>query len=151
MAKLGRPKLPKRERNGKILGVRFTIAERRMLDDVARAAGVSLSDWSRNVLLAQARSVTGEETMVARSNPTGGVPHGARTTEVDGRVYWMEQTRGEPRPQVTVVDADAGEIQGYFYPIRPGYPHVSFHPAEASNGRQTEIVNVIANRFSGGI
>jgi predicted HicB family RNase H-like nuclease len=51
MPKIGRPKLPKRERRGKLLGVRFTDAERRELDAAANAAGKTLSQWARDTLL----------------------------------------------------------------------------------------------------
>jgi hypothetical protein len=146
MAKLGRPTLLKRERNSKMLGVRFTTAERRMLDGAAQNANASLSEWARNVLLAEAQRASGEQrTTTTRSNPTDGVPHGARTTEANGRTYWMEQTRGEPRPQVTVVDVDTGEIEGHFYPIRRGFPHVAYQPP------QSAVLGEIANRFSHGI
>ena len=54
--KLGRPKLPKRERKGKLLCVRFTDAERRELDAAAKALGASLSEWARLALLVAARN-----------------------------------------------------------------------------------------------
>lgn len=54
--KLGRPKLPKRQRKGNLLGVRFTDAERKELDAAADAVGATLSTWARDVLLAAARA-----------------------------------------------------------------------------------------------
>lgn len=54
--KIGRPKLPKGERKGKLLGVRFTDAERKELDGAADAVRATLSTWARDVLLAAVRA-----------------------------------------------------------------------------------------------
>jgi hypothetical protein len=147
-ARMGRPPKPKADRAAKLLGVQFTNAERRELEAAAKLAGESLSEWARNLLLSAALQAAGEEHAM---NTTSNVPNGARTTEYDRRRYWMEQTRGEPRPQIAVVDAESGEIQGYFYPIRPGFPHVAHQPYTLGDARQSEIVGVIANRFDHGI
>ena len=54
-AKIGRPKLPKRECKGKLLGVRFMDAERREIDAAAKAAEMALSEWARCVPIAASR------------------------------------------------------------------------------------------------
>lgn len=54
--KIGRPKLAKAEAKGKILGVRFTPAERKQLEDTAHRAKKTLSNWVRETLLDQAGS-----------------------------------------------------------------------------------------------
>ena len=49
--KIGRPRLKTAERKGKVTGVRFTPAERRLLERAASDSGQSLSQWMRAVLL----------------------------------------------------------------------------------------------------
>ena len=49
--KIGRPRLKNAERKGKVTGVRFTPAERRILERAASESGKSLSQWMRSVLL----------------------------------------------------------------------------------------------------
>ena len=49
--KIGRPKLGKADAKGKILGVRFTPAERKQIERAAQAANKTLSDWARDALL----------------------------------------------------------------------------------------------------
>jgi uncharacterized protein (DUF1778 family) len=56
--KMGRPRLPKKLAKGALLSVRFLEDERLLLDQAAKRAGISVSAWARNVLLAEAaRSV----------------------------------------------------------------------------------------------
>jgi hypothetical protein len=50
--KIGRPKLAKADAKGKILGVRFTPAERKQLEQAAQRADKTLSNWARETLLA---------------------------------------------------------------------------------------------------
>jgi hypothetical protein len=47
---MGRPKLPAKERQNVILGIRLTKAEKRALVEAAGNAGVSLSTHIRNLL-----------------------------------------------------------------------------------------------------
>ena len=54
--KLGRPKIPKSDRKGKITGVRFTPDERRTIDTAALSEGLELSKWIRKTLLEAAKS-----------------------------------------------------------------------------------------------
>ena len=49
--KLGRPPVQKKLAKGSLLSVRFSESERKVLDNAAEAAGVSLSKWSREALL----------------------------------------------------------------------------------------------------
>ena len=52
--KTGRPKLKHTERKGEIIGVRFTVEERKRLEAVAAKSGNPLSQWARKSLLATA-------------------------------------------------------------------------------------------------
>jgi predicted HicB family RNase H-like nuclease len=47
---LGRPPIPKKERQSKIIGLRFTSEERKDLEAAAKKAGLSLSDYIRSKL-----------------------------------------------------------------------------------------------------
>jgi uncharacterized protein (DUF1778 family) len=54
--KLGRPKIPKADRKGKMAGVRLTPDERKTLDSAALIEGLGLSKWMRKTLLDAAKS-----------------------------------------------------------------------------------------------
>jgi uncharacterized protein (DUF1778 family) len=54
--KLGRPKIPKSDRKGKITGVRLTPDERKTIDTAAFNEGLELSKWIRKTLLEAAKS-----------------------------------------------------------------------------------------------
>ena len=47
-AKVGRPKLPKGEAKGRIVPVRFTMDSLRAMEQAARRAKLSLSEWIRS-------------------------------------------------------------------------------------------------------
>ena len=47
---MGRPKLPAKERQSVILGIRLTKAEKRALEEAAGKAGLSLSNYVRQLL-----------------------------------------------------------------------------------------------------
>lgn len=49
----GRPKLPVSERSAAVVTVRVTRTEKRELEDAARKAGLTLSEWLRQKLLAE--------------------------------------------------------------------------------------------------
>jgi predicted HicB family RNase H-like nuclease len=49
--RMGRPPLAKKERKAAHLSVRLTEAEHRAAERAAKATGVGLSEWARNVLL----------------------------------------------------------------------------------------------------
>jgi predicted HicB family RNase H-like nuclease len=53
-AKVGRPKLAKGEARGKMTQFRLQPEEKKMLEDVARKQGLTLSDWIRQTLKAAA-------------------------------------------------------------------------------------------------
>ncbi len=139
----GRPPKAESERRGSLLCVRLVDIERAAIVAAAERAGESESEWARRVLLARIQ----EDLLIQKD----GVPHGARSIEIDGQTYWMEQTRGLPRPQIAVVEAKSGDTQGYFYPIVPGSPHVGHSPAESGNQEQTRVVGEIAIKFPFGI
>jgi uncharacterized protein (DUF1778 family) len=48
--KPGRPKLPKGEAKGKVLGLRFTAEEVKKVTAAARAKKQTVSDWMRSTL-----------------------------------------------------------------------------------------------------
>jgi len=50
MAKMGRPPMPMKKRQSKIIGLRFTSEERKELERSARKAGLSLSEYIRSKL-----------------------------------------------------------------------------------------------------
>jgi uncharacterized protein (DUF1778 family) len=54
--KMGRPKIPKADRKGKIAGVRLSPDERKTLDSAAFEEGLGLSKWMRKTLLDAAKS-----------------------------------------------------------------------------------------------
>jgi uncharacterized protein (DUF1778 family) len=54
--KMGRPKIPKADRKGKIAGVRLSPDERKTLDSAALKEGLGLSKWMRKTLLDAAKS-----------------------------------------------------------------------------------------------
>jgi uncharacterized protein (DUF1778 family) len=55
--KMGRPKIPKADRKGKMTGVRLTQNERKAIDSAALKEGLELSKWMRKTLLDAAKSV----------------------------------------------------------------------------------------------
>jgi hypothetical protein len=57
--KLGRPKLPKRKARGFVTSIRFLPDEDEQICAAALKAGLSKSDWMRQVLLDAARSAKG--------------------------------------------------------------------------------------------
>ena len=54
---MGRPKIPKADRKGKMTGVRLTQNERKAIDSAALKEGLELSKWMRKTLLDAAKSV----------------------------------------------------------------------------------------------
>jgi len=48
--KVGRPKLPKGEAKGRIVPVRFTPDETRVIEAAARASKQTVSEWIRSML-----------------------------------------------------------------------------------------------------
>lgn len=48
--KLGRPKLPKENSKTELLQIRLTKSERGTIEQVAKAAGMTLSEWARSTL-----------------------------------------------------------------------------------------------------
>jgi uncharacterized protein (DUF1778 family) len=50
MAKMGRPPMPKRQRQSSVVALRVTAKERHELQQVAEKTGVSLSDFIRRAL-----------------------------------------------------------------------------------------------------
>lgn len=54
---MGRPKMPRSERKGKIAGVRLSPDERTMIDNAANKEGIELSKWMRKNLLQAAKNV----------------------------------------------------------------------------------------------
>lgn len=55
--KMGRPKLPKGEAKGVLIGARFSPEESKQVHDAVREAGQNKSDWVRNTLLSAARNI----------------------------------------------------------------------------------------------
>ena len=53
---MGRPKIPKADRKGKMTGVRLTPEERKTIDSAALKEGLGLSKWMRKTLLDAAKS-----------------------------------------------------------------------------------------------
>lgn len=51
MTKMGRPPIPKKDRQSRIIGVRFTPEERRDVEAAAKQAGLSLSDYCRSKII----------------------------------------------------------------------------------------------------
>ena len=47
----GRPRLPKREAKGEIVPVRFTPTDRRRIAEAAQASEMSVSEWTRKMLV----------------------------------------------------------------------------------------------------
>jgi len=58
---MGRPKKPAEDRRSTTLRIRLTRAERKELDDLARACGMDTSTWARENLLAKRGRKTGTE------------------------------------------------------------------------------------------
>ncbi len=52
--KTGRPKLKKEDQKAKILGLRFKMEDRILIEKTAEKSQKSLSDWARDVLLTAA-------------------------------------------------------------------------------------------------
>jgi Mobilization protein NikA len=50
MTKMGRPPIPKNERQSTIIGLRFTMEERKNLETRAKKADLSLSEYIRSKL-----------------------------------------------------------------------------------------------------
>ena len=48
--KIGRPKLPKGEAMGKIVGLRFNAEDRKQLEVAAKSKKLSVSDWIREAI-----------------------------------------------------------------------------------------------------
>jgi predicted HicB family RNase H-like nuclease len=48
---MGRPKLPARERKGRVVHIRLTAEDHRALRTEAKAAGVNLAAWMRRKLV----------------------------------------------------------------------------------------------------
>jgi uncharacterized protein (DUF1778 family) len=48
---MGRPPMPKKERQSKIVGLRFTTEERKELEQAAKKAEMSLSEYCRSKLI----------------------------------------------------------------------------------------------------
>jgi hypothetical protein len=48
--KVGRPKLPKGEARGKIVALRFSVAEMKRVSAAARASNQNFSEWVRSTL-----------------------------------------------------------------------------------------------------
>lgn len=55
MPRLGRPALPKEEVRKALIGVRVREDERDLVRKAAEAAGKSVSDWARDILVREAR------------------------------------------------------------------------------------------------
>lgn len=55
---MGRPSIPKSLAKGVLLSVRFSGAERRILERAAEREGTSLSEWARRTLLAAVNDAT---------------------------------------------------------------------------------------------
>jgi hypothetical protein len=53
---MGRPKKPAKERQSEIVGLRFTPAERKLFEQDARKAGLSLSEYLRSQLGLRSKS-----------------------------------------------------------------------------------------------
>ena len=51
---MGRPRLAKGEGKGSVITIRLQKVERKTVGDAAKRAGVKLSEWARNTLLAAA-------------------------------------------------------------------------------------------------
>jgi|HubBroStandDraft_6_1064221.scaffolds.fasta_scaffold1868451_2 hypothetical protein len=51
MTKMGRPPIPKKERQSTIIGLRLTMEERRDLEAAAKKANLSISDYCRSKLV----------------------------------------------------------------------------------------------------
>ena len=49
--KIGRPTLKKSAKKGRIIGVRFTPDERRLVEKAAEKSGKTISQWMRNAAL----------------------------------------------------------------------------------------------------
>lgn len=49
-AKIGRPKLPKGEAKGRIVPVRFTADDLKAMEQAAKAAKQTLSEWIRSTI-----------------------------------------------------------------------------------------------------
>ncbi len=52
--KIGRPPVPKKLAKGSLLSVRFSESERGVLESAASSAGLTVSQWARQILLAAA-------------------------------------------------------------------------------------------------
>ena len=57
--KLGRPPVSKKLAKGSLLSVRFSDSERLALDRSAEREGLKLSEWARQILLAEAARHSG--------------------------------------------------------------------------------------------
>ena len=59
--KTGRPRLVASEKKGKITGVRLNTTERKLIEQAAHAQSKSLSEWARETLLSNAKTVIGAQ------------------------------------------------------------------------------------------
>lgn len=55
MPRLGRPALPQEEVRKALIGVRVRVDERDLVKKAAEAAGKTVSDWAREILVREAR------------------------------------------------------------------------------------------------
>ncbi len=55
MPRLGRPALPQEEVRKALIGVRVRLDERDLVKRAAEAAGMTVSDWARQILVREAR------------------------------------------------------------------------------------------------
>jgi predicted HicB family RNase H-like nuclease len=69
---MGRPPLAKKERRVTHLSVRFTEGEHRAAERAAKTAGVGLSEWARNVILAASLPGRPDPIEASRSIPEVG-------------------------------------------------------------------------------
>jgi hypothetical protein len=73
--KLGRPKLPKGQTKGSVITIRLQREQRKTVGNAADRAGVKLSEWARDALLAAAKAdtISPAETEAAgiEPHPTG--------------------------------------------------------------------------------
>ena len=53
--KMGRPKMPKGENKGVLIGARFSTPEAKQVEDAVRRAGKVKSEWVRTTLLFASR------------------------------------------------------------------------------------------------
>ncbi|PYJ95709.1 MAG: hypothetical protein DME23_23120 [Verrucomicrobia bacterium] len=53
--KMGRPRLPRKQALGRVLGARFRPDEERQIAEAVRGSGKAQAEWIRNALLSAAR------------------------------------------------------------------------------------------------